>query len=403
MTGEQTEEHVLIIGGGVAGVTTATTLRRGGYAGKITIVDSGEILHDRPPLTKEFLANPADLRALQLLPDETAAELQIEVRTRTEATSLDLRTLTVTLSDGSELDADWIVIATGGLAAVPVAFEVDSERVHVIRELMDAQRLSERLHDRSKIAIMGAGLVGAELASTLSGLNHEVWLIDPEPMPLASNVGERLAVWLHAQHSQNGVTVIEAAVKEIARRSEGAAVRLDNDSEIDVDLVVIAVGMEPNTALASRSGLDVDRAIRVSATQQTSAERVLAVGDASLAAGALIGHWDAAKESGERAAATILGRDLPAPSAPWFWSDRGDLHLDVVGRLADADEVVVRGNFGEPPFSMFGLSGSRLVAFVGIDEARLVRPVRRAIDAGLAVEAAALTDPATNLRKLLKP
>jgi NAD(P)H-nitrite reductase large subunit len=170
--------------------------------------------------------------------------------------------------------------------------------------------------------------------------------------------------------------------------------------------VLVGVGMVPDTALAEAAGLEVDRGVLVDEHQLTSHPRVLAVGDAARLRGRpRTEHWEAAQHDGQRAAATILGASPPAPTAPWFWTDRHGRHVEVVGEMRAADAthtVVVRGRIGEERFAVFTLRGDIVIGAVAVDDSVAVRAARRLIDRGIPVDPAALADPATDLRRLVR-
>ncbi|MGI5489524.1 NAD(P)/FAD-dependent oxidoreductase [Microtetraspora malaysiensis] len=400
--------RVVVVGGGVAGVSTVAALRSGGFDGELTLVDAGEFPYDRPPLSKEFLAGKKDLQQIALQPPQWYDDQAVRLVNRAVVTALRPDLAAVELAGGGTLPADRVVLATGGHAARPPIPGGDDPRVHVLRTAEDAAGLRAALVPGARVLVVGGGLIGAEVASTAVDLGCEVLLADPAPRPLAGAFGDEIAAWLHGLHARRGVTTVHAAVESFASAAGGLEVRLTGEDEARVvDVAVLGVGMVPETSLAAAAGLDVDRGIVVDEHQVTSNPAVLAVGDPvrTRRDGALLPrteHWEAARLDGERAAAAILGRTAPAASAPWFWTDRHGLHVEAVGDLASADRVVVRGLLGEPPFSAFGLRGDHVVGAVAVEDSTAVRAARRMIDRAIPVDPVPLADTAVELKKLLR-
>ncbi|MFD6301846.1 NAD(P)/FAD-dependent oxidoreductase, partial [Streptomyces sp. NPDC060223] len=394
----------VIVGGGIAGVSTAGSLRSGGFDGDLTLVDVGDFPYDRPPLSKDFLAGTKDIKQIALQPSQWYDDQRIRLVNRTAVTALRPREARVELADGTLLPADRVVLATGGRAARPPIPGIGSERVHVLRTAGDADRLRTALVPGAAVLVVGAGLIGAEVASTALQLGCEVTLVDPLAAPLEPVLGPELAGWLHDLHTGKGVTTVRAAVESFTDRGEHIEVRFRGRSgEWSYAVVVVGVGMVPQTALAEQAGLEVGRGIVVDSGQVTSNPAVLAVGDpARTRREARAEHWEAAQHDGARAAATLLGSDAPAPTAPWFWTDRHGRHVEAVGHMEWADRTVVRGSFDDPAFSVFGLRDGHVVAAAAVDDSTAVRAARRMIDRRVPADAGRLTDLSVNLRSLLR-
>ncbi|WP_264159544.1 NAD(P)/FAD-dependent oxidoreductase [Actinomadura rudentiformis] len=399
----------MIVGGGVAGVSTAAALRSGGYDGELTLVDAGEFPYDRPPLSKDFLTGVKDLTDLALQPPDWYDAQSIRLLAKTMVAAIQPSSGTVELAGGKVLQADRVVLATGGGAARPPIPGLDDHRVHVLRTAEDAERLRSALVPGARLLVVGAGLIGAETAATAAGLGCDVVLVDPVSPPLTAAVGPLMASWLHEMHTRRGVTTVQATVEAFSAHSHGLAAQLSGEDAPRVfDAVVLGVGMTPSTGLAEAAGLECDGGIVVDAGQTTSHPAVLAVGDPTRRRvnGLLMRraeHWEAAQYDGKRAAATLLGATVPRPAAFWFWTDRHGVHVEVVGEMAKATSAVVRGEPAEGGrFSVFGLLDGRVVAAAAVDDSAAVRAARRMIDRGVPADAGALADPATDLRALLR-
>lgn len=401
-------DRIVVVGGGIAGVSTAGALRAGGYCGELTLVDADEFPYDRPPLSKDYLAGAKDLKQIALQPMQWYDDNRIDLRTNTTVVALRPGEGGVELADGTLLDADRVVLATGGHAARPPIPGVDSPRVHVLRTSKDADRLGAALVPGARVLVVGAGLIGAEVASTAVDLGCDVTLVDPVAVPITAAVGHEVAAWLHSLHAGRGITTLTAGVESFTDTGSRVDAVITGDTEPrSFDVVILGVGMVPDTRLAQAAGLEIDRGIVVDLQQVTSNPAVLAVGDPTRIRrnGALAPraeHWDAAQHDGRRAAATILGAAAPDATAPWFWTDRHHRHVEGVGHIADADTTVIRGEFGADAFSAFGLRNGVVVGAVAVDDSNAVRAARRMIDRGLRVDPQRLADTATDLRKLLR-
>ncbi len=405
MTASAVVSSVVVVGGGIAGVSTVAELRKHGYAGELTLVSADPVPYDRPPLSKEYLTGGRDLDSIALQRPEWYADQRISLVGGAVAVALRPDAGEVELADGRVLTADRIVLATGGRAVRPALGEVGSS-IHVLREVGDADGLRTQLVPGARLLIVGAGLIGAEVASTARKLGTEVVLVDPLAPPLAAAVGIEVATWLHGLHADHGVETLTTTVETVLETPTGVAVQLTGEPDSrEFDAVLLAVGLAPETALAEAAGLETSRGILVDAGQVTSHPSVLAVGDcARLRDHHRAEHWEAAQLDGARAAATILEAAPPA-TAPWWWSDRYGLHVEGVGEMREPDaehQTVVRGVVGEPPFSVFTLRGERVIGAVAVDDPNAVRAARRMIDRGVDVRASDLADTGTDLRKLLR-
>ena len=424
---------VVIAGGGPAGFSVARELRRLGFSGRVTIADPQGMPYDRPPLSKAFLAGGAGPEALALADAGWYAEQQVVVVPEAVAELLSVdpqggsgdggggddgdtparsrRPAGVRLASGRVLHADTVVLATGARARTLPLPGARLPGVQTLRTAADALRLRAALRPGSRLAVLGAGLIGAEVAATAGTLGADVVLIDPDPLPLAGAAGPEMARYLRGLHQSHGIVLHTGRPAAIGRSGSGLLVTTAEGEGFPADAVLVAVGAEPDTALAAAAGLEIDGGIVVDAAGRTSRPAVFAAGDAIRvrnAAGALLRrseHWEAATRSGAAAAAGIMG--LPpgpttGPGASWFWTDRHGVHVEVVGDMTAAGVTVLRGEPG-PGFMAFRLAPSGVLAgAAAVDGGVAVRAVRRIIEAGIPVEAGQLADPQTDLRRLAR-
>lgn len=402
MTG--TPQSVVIVGGGVAGVSAAGALRAGGFDGEVTLIDSGPFPYDRPPLSKGYLEGKRELKQIALQSPQWYIDQAVRLLAGATVSRLRADLGQVELDGGGLLRADRVVLAIGGKAIRPSIPGADSESVHVLRTVEDADRLRSALVPGARIVIVGAGLIGAEVAATASGLGCQVVLIDPVATPLVGAVSPELAHWLHGLHRRNGVNTVRGAVTEIVTGADGPTVVLTNGSEHPADAVLLAVGMAADTLLAQDAKLRCRRGVLVDNRQLTSNSAVLAIGDAAVRSTTThrSGHWEAAQLDGAAAAATILGVRSPVDSASWFWTDRYGLHVEGVGLFGSFDQIVVRGVLGTPPFSVFAVSEGKLKGAAAVDDSTSVRAARKIIDRKLVVDSEDLANPKVSLRTLLR-
>jgi len=422
-------ERILVLGAGIGGVSTVAALRRMGYQGELWLVDEGHQPYDRPPLSKDYLAGRRGRAEIALQAADWFDAQDVRLFRGVRAIGLRPEAGQVQLADGQVLTADRIVLATGGRARRLPIPGGDGEHVHVLRTAEDADRLRTDLGPGRRLLVIGAGLIGAEVASTALDLGCVVTVIDPLPVPLVAALGPELATWLHDEHTRRGIEVITGTVTSLAQDTAGTGVTagtggtggtagtpgagtvlaaLSGEAQPrPFDVVVLGVGMVADTELAQSAGLLVDGGVLVDERQVTSHPRVLAVGDVARTRADGIPqrateHWEAAQRGADRAAATLLGSAAPTQGAPWFWTDRHHLHVECVGHMDEAETRVVRGSFGEGPAAVFGLAGGRLVAVAAVDDAMAIKAGRRLIDRKTLVDPSVLADPHTELRGLLR-
>lgn len=402
-------EHVAVIGAGLAAVSLCAALRAGGFTGGLTVVgDEPCHPYDRPPLSKQFLAGERDAVEIALQPAEWYLRERIDLRSGVAVAAFNADTGRVDLADGTTLRAEAIVLATGGRArrlTVP-----GGEAATVLRTRADAEALRDRLAPGVRVLIVGAGLIGAEVAATATHRGCQVTLVDPSPLPMERAIGPHAARALHAQHAQHGVTVVCGGVSAI---EAGQAV-LTTGQSVPADVIVAGIGIVPNVELAEAAGLDVDNGVLVDAEMRTSAPGVYAIGDIARIGGAVnpgqavhdrhrAEHWDNARRTAETAARTILGQPPEAPRAPWFWTDRYGTHLEMTGLYDAAAEAVPRGAIEAGDGTVFYLRDGRCVGAVCLNRPLDIRAAQRFIDRDTPVEAAFLADERSELRRLLMP
>jgi NADPH-dependent 2,4-dienoyl-CoA reductase/sulfur reductase-like enzyme len=379
---------VLIVGGGLAAQRCAETLRRRGYEGAVRIACAEpEPPYDRPPLSKELLAGTGEEESVAYRPTWWYEEKGIELLLDARAETLDPEARTVTLTSGAKLSYERLLIATGG-AARRLPFLDGYENVHSLRTLADARRLREELLPGARLAIVGAGFIGQEVASTARRRGVEVTMIEALETPLAPVLGAEVGAWFAELHRDEGVRVMTGAMLEGARG--GGRVEeliLAGSQKVACDAVVVGVGTAPATAWLRGSGLD-ESGVRTDASARTRLPGVFAAGDASIPFDPRFGvharteHWDAAAWQGAAAARAMLGEYPGTPPLPSFWSDQYGLRIQYVGHAHHADGVVLDGEPGERDFEAVFTRGGVPIAGLAVGRPRSIPALKKQIENG---------------------
>ena len=333
---------VLIVGGGLAAQRAAETLRAREHRGPIRVV-CGEAVapYDRPPLSKELSGSP-------FRPPEWYAERDVELLLGRRAAHLDVGGRRVGLEDGSELAYDELIVATG---ARPRRLPMFAGRpnVHVLRTLDDTSALRTALAPGARLAIVGAGFIGQEVAATASGLGCEVTMIEAAHVPLAHVLGPELGAWFAELHRSEGVRVeLGAAVAEALPAVAGAPVSslvLADGRRVEADVVLVAVGVVPDTRWLA--GLPLADGVVVDDGARTVVPGVYAAGDVVRGCE----HWEPAARLGAAAARSILGLPAAPPMPESFWSDQYGVRIHLVGDAAGADAVEIDGSVESRDFT----------------------------------------------------
>ncbi|MFJ8965977.1 NAD(P)/FAD-dependent oxidoreductase [Lentzea sp. NPDC102401] len=384
--------QVVVVGASAAGVTTAETLRREGYTGRLTLVgDEKALPYDRPPLSKQVLAGTWEPERTLLRPDSAYVDHDIELKLGSAASGLDLAPRTVALSNGEEIAYDGLVIATGTTPRT-LPFGHDLAGVHVLRTIDDALALRGDLLRSSSVVVVGAGFLGTEAAASARLLGLDVTLVDPLPLPLVRQFGDQVASVIAELHEEHGVrlrtgTGVAALHGDIAV----SGVELTDGTVLRADVVLVAIGAAPATAWLDGSGVPVDDGVVCDATCR-AVDGVYAAGDVARwfnpHFGALmrVEHRMNATEQGMAAARNLLGAQTPFAPVPYFWTDQFDAKIQAYGVFpAGAEMVVAHGQLAERKFAAHYLAGGRVVGVLGWNMARQLRQDRQLISPATSV------------------
>ena len=401
----------LIAGSGMAGRAAALTLRRVGWTGEIVLVgDDPEYPYDRPPLSKSVVIGTADMTKVIKPAPEVYAQEAIDLRRGVTVTGADASAKTAELSDGSTVAWDALVIATGCAPRQLPIPGLDLPGVHRVTRLDEALEIQAVLATGPKhLAIIGGGFIGMEVAAAAVAAGHTATVLEaaPEPMsrPLGLEVAERVLQWA----TDRGVVVrAGVGVEQVSGDDIATGVRLVGGEEIDADLVIVAVGQTPRLELAQQLGCEeVVGGIKVDAGMHTSVADVYAVGDIAAFPSPWadedrirVEHAAVAIAHGQIAAEQIATGEGLYDDLPSFWSDQGDITLNVVGVARPDDEIVWRGDQALPACTAFYLREGTMRAAFSVSDMKTLRGVRKLFAAGVSPTPEQLADPAVDLAAL---
>lgn len=388
-------ERVVIAGGGLAGSRTATELRAKGYTGQITMLGAEpHPPYDRPPLSKKLMMGELDSTSL----DTDAAALGLDLRLGEAATALDGR---VVRSDRGEYPFDRLIVATG---AWPVLLPGPG-RQHVLRTVDDALEIRDRLQKGTRLVIVGAGWIGAELATAAAARGCAVTVLEAAAAPAAAALGEVAGAMMVPWYAAAGV---DLRLGQPVEAVQEGGVALPGGGWLEADLVVTAVGVRPGTGWLEGSGVDLGNGVVVDSGLRASVPGVYAAGDCAAFWSGRYGrrlrveHWDTALHSPRVAAANALGAEQDYDPVPYFWSEQFGRMVQYVGHHAREDQLIWRGDPAAERWAACWVSPAagtdRLVAVLTVGRPRDMLQGRRLMEAGQAVDTTRLADPDVPVR-----
>ena len=396
-------QSIHIVGASLAGIRAAEALRRREFDGRIVLIgDEPHHPYDRPPLSKQVLAGEWEVDRLALTKPEKFEDLDLDLRLGVRATGFDLASRTLSTDTGDDI-VDGLVIATGARCRTLPGTE-EMSGVHVLRSLDDALALRADLDaGPDRVVVVGAGFIGAEVAATCRGRGHAVTMVEPLPTPLGRVLGDDIGGVMAEVHVEHGVDLRTGVGVDRLEADAGRVARvvLTDGTVLESDLVVIGIGVLPNTEWLEGSGLTLDNGVVCDATM-LAAPGVTAAGDVARWPNQRfdelmrVEHWDNAIEQGVHAAERLLVDDddaVPFEPVPWFWSDQYDRKIQLAGRIRPGDDThLATGSLEERRFAqLFGRDG-RLVGVLGFNRPRHVMQYKTMIQDGVAFADAVAAD-----------
>jgi 3-phenylpropionate/trans-cinnamate dioxygenase ferredoxin reductase subunit len=400
-------QQVVIVGAGHAGGHTAAVLKQKGYPGRIVLVgDESWLPYQRPPLSKKFLAGELPADRLYVKPAAFFDDPAFEVRLDTLVTAIDRHRRLVTTAAGEELPYEALVLATGSRVRRLEAPGSELAGIHYLRNIDDVDAVRRELDDAARVVIVGAGYIGLEVAAVARQAGKDVTVIELADRVMSRVVSPEVSAFYAAEHRNAGVelrlnTGLRGFVGDGGRVS---GVETADGDVVPADLVVVGVGILPNTELAAAAGLATDDGIVVDEYCRSEDPHIYAIGDCTAHPSRVYSRQlrlesvQNALEQGRVAATNIAGGNETYDEVPWFWSDQYDLKLQIAGLSTGYDQAIVRGDPGTRAFSCAYLGNGRLLAIDAVNAPRDFVQAKALIAAGATPDPTRLADPSIQLK-----
>ncbi len=404
-------DRIVVIGAGQAASSLMVKLRSQGFEGEIVLVgDEPHLPYQRPPLSKKYLAGEMPRERLLLRQAGWYEKNRIDVRLDQSAVRIDRSAKRVALSSGDDVAYDRLALTTGARPRrLPAAIGGDLPNVFMMRDLADADALSAVMTKGRRMLVIGGGYIGLEAAAEAAKKGLEVTLIEAAERILQRVASSETADYFRDLHRSHGVAVREGlGIEELSSGADGIlTARLGDGSTVDADLVVVGIGVQPNSELAAEAGLRIELGgIKVDGFARTSDPDIFAAGDCVCL------DWKGrpirlesvqnATDQAASAAINMLGGEQPYRPEPWFWSDQSDVKLQIAGLNHGYDDVVSRQGHAAASRAHFYFEGDTLLAVDAMNDPVSYNVTKRLLSAGRSLSKAAATDPASDLKALLK-
>jgi 3-phenylpropionate/trans-cinnamate dioxygenase ferredoxin reductase subunit len=404
----------IIIGAGHAGGELAIALRNEGWEGRILLLgEEAHLPYHRPPLSKAYLAGSVEKSSLSIRPQMAYDKANVEFIGSVRVSRIDRANQRLELADGSQLAYDKLAIATGGrprpLSVPNAAVAERCANLHYLRTLDDVEQIRAQLAPGKRLAIVGGGYIGLEVAASAIAQGLQVTVLEALPRVLQRVTAAELSAYYERKHREAGVDIrtgVQVADLEVTGDTVTAVLCADG-SRLAADLVVVGIGLLANTELAAEAGLQIDNGILVDEHAQTSDPHIYAAGDCTNHPNALLGRRlrlesvPNALEQSRVAAANMAGKAKTYASVPWFWSDQYELKLKMVGLAEGFERLVLRGDPATDSFSALYLKGDKVLAADTVNRPQDFIAAKRLVAEGIAVTAEQLADDSRPLKELL--
>jgi 3-phenylpropionate/trans-cinnamate dioxygenase ferredoxin reductase subunit len=404
----------IIIGAGHAGGELAIALRNEGWNGRILLLgEEAHLPYHRPPLSKAYLAGSVEKSSLSIRPQLAYDKANVEFFGGVRVVRIDRANKRLELVDGKQLAYDKLAIATGGrprpLYVPNAAAAARCANFHYLRTLDDVELIRAQMAPGKRLAIVGGGYIGLEVAAAAVAQGLQVTVLEALPRVLQRVTAAELSAYYERKHREAGVDIrtnVQVADLEVTGEAVSAVICADG-SRLETDLVVVGIGLIANTELAAEAGLAVDNGILVNEYAQTSDPDIHAAGDCTNHPNPLLGRRlrlesvPNALEQSRVAAAGMAGKLKAYASVPWFWSDQYELKLKMVGLSEGFERLVLRGDPASDSFSAFYLKGDKVLAADTVNRPQDFIAAKRLVAEGIAVTAEQLADDSRPLKELL--
>ena len=402
-------QRIVIAGAGHAAGQVVATLRHEKFDGQIVLVGNEKYLpYQRPPLSKKFLAGELPPERLYFKPQSFYEQPNVELHLSTRISAINSGAHTVETSAGEAIHYDKLVLATGSRARRLGVDGADLKGVHYLRSIEDVNAIRRDIEKADSVVIVGAGYIGLEVAAVLRKLGLTVTVLEMADRVMSRVVSPPVSEFFQAKHVAEGVNlVLSSGLSAFLGSERIKAVQTSDGRKIPADVVVVGIGIEPNTELAASAGLEVDNGIVVDERCRTSHPDIYAVGDCTLHPNNIYGRRvrlesvHNALEQAKTAASNLCDNDIRYHQVPWFWSDQYDLKLQIAGLSEGYDDIVMRGDPASGSFSCLYLRDGRLIACDAVNAPKDFMPSKTLIADRLASDRNRLADPALELKSLI--
>ena len=403
---------IVVIGAGQAGAALVAKLRHLKFEGSITLIGEEPVPpYQRPPLSKAYLLGEMELSRLYLRPESFYPEHDIDLKTGTRVERIDPAAKTVTFESGETLDYGQLALTTGSLPnRLPAAIGGDLGGVYTVRTLADVDAMSHEFAEGRRVLVIGGGYIGLEAAAVAAKKGMQVTIVEMAQRILQRVAAPETSEYFRALHKAHGATILEeVGLSKLTGEGHVTGAELTDGSTIDVDFVVVGVGIKPDVALAEAAGLAIDNGIKTDAQGRTSDPSIFAAGDCASfpykGERIRLESVGNAIDQAEVVAQNMLGAGKDYIAKPWFWSDQYDTKLQITGLNTGYDRVVTRDDGtedGKTSVSYWYYAGETLVAVDAMNDPRAYMVGKRLIEGGKSPDPEAVGNPETDLKALLK-
>ena len=403
-------DHCLIIGASHAAAQACVSLRQGGWSGEITVVgDEPNLPYHRPPLSKDFLSGQKDISDILIRPADAYKSADITMMLGTRIAAINPDEKTAITESGETLSFSKLILTTGArIRRLPIPGQ-DLPHVYYLRDTQDVLAIKADVRAGKQAVIIGGGYIGLETAASLRKQGMEVTVLEAMDRILQRVTAPQLSAFYKRVHTEEGVKILEnVGATEIVETDDGLAVKTGDGQSLPADMVIIGIGVIPNTELASEAGLTVGNGIEVNEFCQTSDPDIYASGDVTWHHNPIYDRHirlesvPNATEQAKVCADHINGKPKPYNSLPWFWSDQFDLKLQIAGLSTDYDDIIIRGDIeGSRSFAAYYFKGDKLLAVDAVNAPRDFMMTRMALTKGKTLDKAILRDLEAELKSAM--